>query len=123
MRKTAWLCLLVLSAMLVFGQDRGKITVVIVNDQQAALENATVELLKSKDSTLVKAAVTDAAGIAEIIQVPWNNYIVRVSMVNFKPVYSAPFTISAETSELRLPAIVRQLQLCPSDEPEPSFLK
>ena len=30
-----------------------------------ALENATVELIKAKDSSLVKVAITDKNGIAE----------------------------------------------------------
>ena len=33
---------------------RGKISVTILNDQQSGIENATVELLKAKDSSLVK---------------------------------------------------------------------
>lgn len=103
------LCFPVLMVSIASGQqDRGKITVVIVNAQQAALENATVELLKSKDSTLVKAGVTDAIGVAEFEQAPWNTYLVRVTMVNYVTAYSAPFTLSVESPALRVPAIVLQ---------------
>lgn len=109
MRKFFLLCLPVLMVSIVSGQqDRGKITIVIVNAQQAALENATVELLKSKDSSLVKAAVTDAVGVAEFEQIPFNNYLVRVTMVNHIPAYSSPFTLSAETPELRVPSVILQ---------------
>jgi iron complex outermembrane recepter protein len=105
MRKIALVCFVLMQVLFAFGQDRGKITVVIVNDKQAAMENATVELLKAKDSLLVKAAVTDAVGVAEFEQVPWNSYLVRVTMVNHNPVFSSPFNLSAETSNMRLPAI------------------
>lgn len=106
MRKIVWLCLALLTAEFVMAQqDRGKITVVIVNDRQAAMENATVELLKAKDSSLVKAAVTDAAGVAEFEQIPWNNYLLRVTMVNHITTYSSQFSLSAESAEMRLPAI------------------
>lgn len=109
MRKIVLMLVAVALATLAFGQqDRGKITVVIVNENQSALENATVELLKSKDSSLVKAAVTDAVGVAEFVQIPWNDYLLRVTMVNHNTAYSSPFTLSAASPELRLPSISLQ---------------
>jgi iron complex outermembrane recepter protein len=105
MRKIVLVCFVLIQVSFVYAQDRGKITVVIVNDKQAAMENATVELLKAKDSSLVKAAVTDAVGVAEFEQVPWNSYLVRVTMVNHNPVFSTPFNLSAESSNMRLPAM------------------
>jgi hypothetical protein len=36
-------------------EPRGRITVVIKDDKNSGLENATVELLRQKDSALVKA--------------------------------------------------------------------
>src|SRR5689334_18617311 len=105
MRKIALVCFVFMQGLLAFGQERGKITVVVVNGKQAALENATVELLKAKDSSLVKAAVTDAVGVAEFEQMPWNSYLVRISMVNHNSVYSSPFNLSAETPDFRLPSI------------------
>src|SRR5688572_7455840 len=108
MRKFVLMSVVVLFVNWAMAQDRGKITVVIVNDQQAALENATVELLRSKDSGLVKAAVTDVAGVAEFEQIPWNMYLLRISMVNHNTVYSSRFSLSATVADLRLPAIALQ---------------
>ncbi len=45
--------------------QRGKITVVIADGRQSVIENATVELLKSKDSSLAKTAISDRSGLAE----------------------------------------------------------
>ncbi|HYK75791.1 MAG TPA: hypothetical protein VEV16_02350, partial [Daejeonella sp.] len=39
-----------------------KITGSVIDDKQQALDFATVSLLKAKDSTLVKTAMTDIAG-------------------------------------------------------------
>jgi hypothetical protein len=105
MRKIVLVCFVFMQGLLAFAQDRGKISVVVVNDRQAAMENATVELLKAKDSSLVKAAVTDAVGVAEFEQVPWGGYLVRITMVNHNSVYSSSFNISAESPDFRLPAI------------------
>jgi|GEM_PF-3853231 len=58
---------------------RGKVSVAILNEQTAALENATVELLRSKDSGLVKSALTDKNGIAEMENVKTGSYFLKAT--------------------------------------------
>ena len=71
----------------------GKISASVVSDQQLALENLTVELLKSKDSVLVKAAITDKNGIASFENIRFGDYRLRVTGVNYSPAYSSTFTL------------------------------
>ncbi|HEX6192266.1 MAG TPA: TonB-dependent receptor [Chitinophagaceae bacterium] len=86
----------------------GKITATIVNEQQSPLENLTVELLKSKDSVLVKAAITDKNGIALFENTRFGDYLLRVTAVNYSTAFSGPFTLSAEQPDLNTPKISLQ---------------
>ncbi len=85
--------------------DRGSVSVAIVNDQQSPLENATVELLKSKDSSLVKVALTDKKGIAEFENIPFGNYLARATMVNYSALYSSSFELSGNNPTISLSQI------------------
>jgi hypothetical protein len=75
---------------------RGKVSVAILNEQTAALENATVELLRSKDSGLVKSALTDKNGIAEMENVKTGSYFLKATMVGYSNTYSPFFDLTAE---------------------------
>ncbi|HEY1023027.1 MAG TPA: carboxypeptidase-like regulatory domain-containing protein, partial [Flavisolibacter sp.] len=70
---------------------KGMVTIPVQNEQQAPLEGATVELLRSQDSVLVKTAVSDKSGIALIENVAPASYFFRVSSVGFTTAYSKAF--------------------------------
>ena len=90
-----------------FGQtSRGKVSVIIMNEQQSALENSNVELLRSKDSGLVKIAITDKNGIAEFENIVFGNYLLRISMIGYDRQYSAGFSLSADQPLAELPKIL-----------------
>lgn len=110
MKKILLLSLGLVSVLLTAAQapSRGKFTVTIVNEQNAPLENVTVQLLRSKDSSLVKAAISDKTGLAEFENIRFGSYILKSSMVNHTVAYSAAFNLSAEQSELQLPALTMQ---------------
>ncbi len=96
-------------------QEKGKIIVNIRQENAAALENATVSLLKSKDSSLVKVALAEKSGEATFENILFGDYLVKASMVNHAPVFSKAFTISAEQltidlGVLSLPKASGQLQ-------------
>lgn len=80
--------------------NSGKIKVIIVNDKAVALENATVELLKMKDSSLVKAAISDANGIAEFEKIPFGYYLIKTSIVNYAAQYSAIVELSPSKTSI-----------------------
>ena len=88
--------------------NNGKITVPVLNQQNVALENVTVELRRSKDSVLVKTAITDKAGIALFEKLKPGSYVIKASMVNYAPQYSSVINLSGEQNDIKAPAILLQ---------------
>lgn len=88
--------------------ERGKITTAILNEKSQPVENATVELLKSKDSSLAKTAISDKNGLAELDNLRPGSYLVRTSFVNYATQYSAVVVLSQEQLNLRLANITLQ---------------
>ncbi|MES2847666.1 MAG: outer membrane beta-barrel protein [Bacteroidota bacterium] len=92
--------------------NSGQITTSIVTDKQLAAENATVELLKAKDSSLVKAAITGKDGKATFEHIAFGEYIIKATLVNFAPKYSSVFNLQSatmETPSLILQAVSKEL--------------
>lgn len=56
---------------------------VLFEENDEPLENATVHLLKSKDSTAVSTVATNKSGLFQFNEVAPDNYIVKVSFVSF----------------------------------------
>lgn len=83
-----------------------KLLVPVVNEKQLPVTDATVELLRSKDSVLIKAALTDTSGLASFQQVVAGVYLLRISSVNYGTHYSSPVQVLADESTERLAAIV-----------------
>lgn len=63
-------------------------------------------MLKAKDSSLAKAAIADKAGIAELENIPFGTYLLRVTLVNHARQLAGPVTLSVEQSSINLPAII-----------------
>jgi len=84
---------------------RGKVAGEIRETNGKALPFATVLLLKAKDSTLVKGAITSETGYYEVENVPEGSYLIGANMVGFQKTYSAPFSVSATTSTIQVPAL------------------
>ena len=88
---------------------RGKIKITITNEKAIAMENATVELIKAEDSSLVKVAITDKDGVAEFEKISFGSYLLKATMVNYGSQYSS----LAELSESRADLILQPLTLEP----------
>ncbi|HMK05414.1 MAG TPA: outer membrane beta-barrel protein [Ferruginibacter sp.] len=88
--------------------SRGKVKASVTSNQLAAHENITVELRKAKDSSLVKVAITDKAGQAEFENIRPGSYFIKTTPVNYKPQYSAAFTLSAEQLSVQVPSLTLQ---------------
>jgi iron complex outermembrane recepter protein len=104
MRKLVLISLFTLIGTVALAQ-RGTIKVSVVNDQKAAVENATVELLRIKDSSLAKAAISDKNGIAELESIRFGEYVVKVTLVNYAAAFSSPVTLSETQSSITIPVI------------------
>lgn len=85
---------------------RGNINTIVANNQQSPIENATIELRKAKDSSLVKTALTDKAGAAVFENILYGEYIIRAGSVGFAPKYSSLFSLSSAQTEV--PSIILQ---------------
>ena len=92
-------------AALIMNAQRGKISVTVVNDQQNALENATVELRRIKDSSLFKIALTDKNGLAEFENILFGNYFLKVSSTSRAAQFSSSFNLSAEQPQISVAKI------------------
>jgi iron complex outermembrane recepter protein len=79
---------------------------------QKIIDAASVSLLKAKDSSLVKIAVTDKDGNFSIENVKEGSYLVLATSIGHSKTYSQVFTISVDQSN----ANVGTLQLVPADK-------
>ena len=93
-----------LSTHLKAQQTGGKITGVISGNGKV-LESVTVSLLKYKDSSLIKMAVTDKAGNFELEKLPAGKYLVMVTAVGYAKTWSQPLEIGADLKPVVVPAI------------------
>jgi len=91
-----------------FSQNQGKVSGNINTGNNLPVENATVSLLRSKDSAIIKTALPDAKGNFEFEQLKTGSYLVAVSLVGYKKYYSAIFTIGDTQNDIKLSAITLQ---------------
>ncbi len=87
---------------------RGKLTASITNEKNIPLENATVELLKSKDSSLAKVAITDKNGLAEFDNIRMGTYFAKISFINYTTQFTSLITVSADQLIVEVPKISLQ---------------
>ncbi|WP_132052198.1 TonB-dependent receptor domain-containing protein [Pseudocnuella soli] len=80
------------------------LNITVFTEGKTPLEAATVELLRAKDSALLKTALSDKTGAAGWESVAAGTYMLRVSAVNFNTYFSAPFTTDGTTA-VSLPAV------------------
>lgn len=81
-------------------QTTGKIWGMVKDDAGKGLPSATVSLLRSTDSSLVKLAVTNREGYYEFVGIKQGNYLLSATSVGFGKRYSRPFEAAA--SEIRV---------------------
>jgi iron complex outermembrane receptor protein len=91
-----------------FGQTQGKIVATIHNDHNAALENVTVELLKAKDSSLFRTAISNTSGKVTFDKVPFGSYLIKATIVNYNKNFSTSFVLAEERNNVELPVISLQ---------------
>ncbi|MGZ3844717.1 MAG: TonB-dependent receptor domain-containing protein [Flavisolibacter sp.] len=105
MKNFTLITMCILSTVFTYGQQGGKILIAVLDNQKVPVENATVELLNSKDSALLKTSLSDKQGIAVFQDVAFNSYLIRVTSVGLMTTYSEPFSLDASNSSILLPSI------------------
>jgi hypothetical protein len=96
MRKT-FLPLLIYTAQFFIASPyagaQGSVRGNVLNHEGVPLQGASVLLLQSKDSILVKGAVTSKSGHYQFEQLAPGSYLVHSSFIGYPDVYSKPFSL------------------------------
>ncbi len=94
--------IILISPLFSWAQTPASISGQIIDDNKKPVQKATVSLLRSKDSGLVKADFTDAGGKYEFVNVKAGSYFVSVTAIGYgkmsSPIFSAngsPVTVDA----------------------------
>ena len=85
---------LMLVSLQSMAQGQAKINGTVTDQKKSALSSVTVSLLKAADSSLIKAAVTDASGKFEIPVSSGGDYLLSYVLVGYEPKYSTGFTLT-----------------------------
>lgn len=99
MKKYLVTVFLLLRAVVFYGQS---ITGFVRGDDGKPLPAVNVLLLDSKDSTLVRGAVSDTTGLYSIENIHPGEYRVSASMIGYRQLYSPPITITTKDAALEL---------------------
>ena len=77
-----------------FAQNPAQLSGKITGDNDKPLSEATITLLKAKDSSLFKSALTNSNGVFKILSVKPGSYFITVTSVGYTKKSSATFTIA-----------------------------
>ena len=104
MQKLALTLIVFLISLSGIGQttERGRITTKIIDEQQKPIEGATAELLRAKDSSLVKVAISYRSGVIEFENIRFGSYFIRTTFVNHQRSFSSTINLSAETNAVAI---------------------
>jgi len=96
--------LAVLNTFSAFAQTAGKIQGSVKDESGKGLAAATISLMRSGDSALIKMGVTDAMGIYEFTTINEGSYFLSVSNVGFSRAFSKTFAFNGN-QVLEVPVI------------------
>jgi hypothetical protein len=82
----------------------GKISGIVTDDAQKPIQSVTVSLLRAKDSSLVKIAVTNKEGKYEFENIVEGKFLLSASSIGFRKRFGQSFEISASDSTLNFEA-------------------
>ncbi len=85
-----------------------KVSGTVIDTKKAYIEFANVLLKKTKDSTVIKMAVTEEGGKFTFEEVPFGDYFVETSFVGYTTTMTPSFSFSIENSPLQLSPITIQ---------------
>ena len=87
---------------------QGKINGQITDDKNKIVEFASVTLLKAKDSTLVKGALSDQNGSFEFEKIASGKYLVNISQMGYKKFYTPRFSLDSDNLNVKLSNLIMQ---------------
>jgi outer membrane receptor for monomeric catechols len=116
MRKLSVLTASILLSTLVFSQTKiGNISGIITDESQKPVQSASVSLLRARDSSLVKIAITNKEGKYEFEKVTEGKFLLSVSSVGFQKKFGQSLEITVANSSfnaepIRLSAEAKSMQ-------------
>jgi outer membrane receptor protein involved in Fe transport len=108
MRKTQLLFTFIIASffcMNIKAQQAGKISGTVKSADDKPIEAATVSLLKTKDSSLVKISVSDKTGLYEFEKIKTGSYILKTEAVGFTTTFTNVIELTENNSIIQLPNI------------------
>ncbi|MDB5242274.1 MAG: TonB-dependent receptor, partial [Spirosoma sp.] len=102
----ALLSLLTWTASLAQVLTRGTVSGHVSSAASKPLEFSTMMLLKAADSTLVKGAISDAAGKYQFESVGAGRYVVMAQQMGYRKTYSVPFAVDDAHPAVEVPGLV-----------------
>ncbi|MCL1851380.1 MAG: TonB-dependent receptor [Bacteroidetes bacterium] len=72
----------------------GAVVGMIVDENKAPVQYATVYVMNAPDSTTVTGGITDENGRIVIIDIPWGTYFVQVNAMGYSKHFSPEFTLT-----------------------------
>ena len=91
---------IMLASFTVHAQNPANITGTVKDDEGKNLQSATVSLLKAKDSSLVKVAVSDKGGKYEFVSIKEGKYLLSYTSVGFEKKFSNHFDLTGSNVEI-----------------------
>jgi iron complex outermembrane receptor protein len=108
MKQLITLILFILPRFFSAAQTPAQITGKITEDNNKPLSSATVSLLKAKDSSLAKTAVTNNSGVFKMLSVKPGSYFLSATSVGHKKNSSAKFDITEGQEFTSSPLVLSQ---------------
>ncbi|MBP6590924.1 MAG: TonB-dependent receptor, partial [Chitinophagaceae bacterium] len=90
---------MLLAAIPAIAQQQGKLSGKITDPANAPLASVTISLLKAKDSTLVKTAVTSKEGVYVFENIPPGTYLLQASSAGMERRYSDAVIVNEGNNE------------------------
>ncbi|RAJ05146.1 outer membrane receptor protein involved in Fe transport [Chitinophaga skermanii] len=113
--RTGFLAILTFIALPTFAQQ--KLTVAVSNSQLQPLPYASIEVLRVKDSSLVKGQMSDSIGTT-VFDVPYGHYLLRGKMINHNTGY-LPVQFSSSQQRFTIQLNTQQLQTVTINKKKP----
>jgi hypothetical protein len=105
MKKLLLLSFAILATLKSFAQTWGTVTGVVLDEKSEVLPFTNVLLLKAKDSTLTKAVTSDIDGKFLIENAPYNQYLLKISMVGYGEIYTPKFILNEASPNFKFEPI------------------
>jgi len=86
----------------------GRISGTLLDEHSKPMMFATTSLLNAKDSSIVKGAISNEAGLYAFEHVKDGQYLIKVTTVGYDKTVSKPFSISPSSKSVAVPQITMQ---------------